>query len=143
MSDETFDFRWHVETKGYRWDKQIVYDSDGKTMQKRKKAEWVLTDDAAIGDLPALRLYAPFEERNPIYLTFSQIDRDDRDKILAFAQAYGMLGIGVLSDSDIRREQVFAMRRPVETWYQSRDEIDEMRWAVSLWSWCRERNIAS
>jgi hypothetical protein len=88
------------------------------------------------------RRYKPFEDRTTgLFLIFADLNPSDRDRILAFANKYGLLGIGesirlpVTLKADEWIEVVGGESH--ETWAT---EIQHMRWAIELWRMLRRND---
>jgi hypothetical protein len=97
MANEVFDFHWRVPETGHEWTQTIL-----PTSKPESRPKWVLTDK--LGPTYRVRMYPPLKTHSGLYRTFADLNPRDRDGILKFANAYGMLGIWERVD------------RPVETW---------------------------
>jgi hypothetical protein len=144
MAQDAFVFRWDVPKDGYKWIEARTYvDQRGepaRTMNEscrlNDEPEWVLTDGLGIGSGYYRKRYDPLSGPTPLFRTFADVPRDNRDDILAFANTYGMLGMRVGCE---RIESVVG--RFVETWATWRTEIIEMRRAVAIWSMLEDHDI--
>jgi hypothetical protein len=140
MPNEVFDFRWPVPENGHEWIQAPVFGDErginrsapfpvGKASEK---PVWALTDKLAFGGQYLIRLYAPLTTESGLYRNFACLDSSDRDSILRFANAYGMLGKGQPTNVLVEYEGKSALRRAVETWKTWKDEVIAMRRAVTI-----------
>jgi hypothetical protein len=140
MAIEVFDFRWPVSEGGHDWIQANVFGDErginrsapfpvGKSSGK---PVWALTDNLAFGGEYRIKLYAPLASHTSLYKNFAYVDSSDRDNILRFANAYGMLGKGQPTDMTVEYEGKSALRRPVETWQIWKQEVLAMRRAVAI-----------
>ena len=121
MARDAFEFRWSVPKSGFRWIEGRIYENPSGTgsarltqnSRLRDESEWVLTDDIAIGQLYELLQYAPFKlhSHSGLFRIFGSL-AGTRDRILEFANEYGMLGIGRFSDAPV--EQLMRKGRNLE-----------------------------
>jgi hypothetical protein len=98
-------------------------------------AQWVLTDNVPGDPPPIYSFYRPLETQTGLYLRFKETDADDRESILAFANKYGMLGVGMLAAAPIRSV--------VEIMADWKEEIRKMQQAVDIWDLVNRGDAAS
>jgi hypothetical protein len=86
-------------------------------------------------------MYAPLEEARALFREFADLQADDRNAILRFANKYGLLGIPRFHDQDIERDGKKLMRVGCETWKEWKQNIVEMRRAVEVWNRWRAGDV--
>src|SRR5215207_7323953 len=98
MADELFGFRWSVPEPGFAWAQSRVFVGEDHPLNDEK--QWVLIPAAKPGTRHRIRYYNPLVTHPALFKTFADLDLNDRDGILAFANEYGSLlgmrtGLGV------------------------------------------------
>jgi hypothetical protein len=124
MPYEVFDFRWPVPESGHSWIQAKTVGSDTPV--------WALTDNLAVGGQYRIKMYSPFVRHPVLYKNFASLDTSDRDNVLRFADAYGMLGNGQPTDMPVDFDEKNALRTLVEPWETWNQEVLAMRRAVAI-----------
>jgi hypothetical protein len=127
---DPFQFAWRCSEQGYEW-------KEGKF--------FVIGDDSA-HEGPALvslgqfdRVYVPEPE---LFLKFAAVDPDQDDKILEFANSYGLLGFSPLwlfpksPSKSVKTTNICGELR--SHWHE---HLHSMKAAVSLWEALRKENM--
>jgi hypothetical protein len=133
MANDVFDFRWSVPEDGYRWVQACVYVTQGEASRLEDVSRWVLTSGLATGMHYRKWQYAPLQNNSGLFRTFAQLPMENRDAILEFANRYGQLGIGRLTDIEVEQDQKIVAGFWGETWEDWKQAIEEMRRAVEVW----------
>jgi endogenous inhibitor of DNA gyrase (YacG/DUF329 family) len=130
MADSVFGvFTWSVHEGGYRWARAAA---TGKG-----EPEWVLTSGISIASLvgpaPRARFYHPLDDRGAttaLYRNFVDIDPEDRDALLSFANEYGDLG---LDDADTLpvADGLGMIGEPWSAWKKAHLELQR---AAAVWA---------
>jgi hypothetical protein len=140
MVNDVFSFLWRVYPSGYEWAWARVGSFSGSPAEQADEGtpQWVLVKSPARGGEHD-RLYSPLDTDSALFRTFAQLDWEDREAILAFANEYGML---LHQD---RQVWLIPEDKPMpltlgETWQDWAQQIDAMRRAVALWDMVEARD---
>jgi hypothetical protein len=140
------DFFWHVSPAGYCWyqaqphqgieGSPLSRDADNPKMQ----TQWVITGNLSGGLPTSLQLYSPLITETGLYRRFIEVDPYDRDSMLAFANTYGLLGIGLRVDLRHGSTSIHMLGEREHRW---KEEIEIMRQAVAMWDMCSNNDATA
>jgi endogenous inhibitor of DNA gyrase (YacG/DUF329 family) len=124
MPTDVFEFRMPVYR--YQWVQVHLHadraDKQAKRGRPASTAEWMLIRDMSGGSAP--RIYDPLHDSPALFRTLADVNGQDREAILAFANQYGELGLPA----------------PHETHRNWLLEIAFLRRAVEMWDWLEAGN---
>jgi hypothetical protein len=143
MASDLVGFWWDVLPRGYRWVRGSL-----KVRPNVWQPGWMLVEDSEPDEPPRLydpftpdeppRLYDPFTTDPGLFRNFAEVS-SDRDSILAFANQYGMLGIGTWLGRFTPEKRTAGTRG--ETPQDWGEAIAAMRRAVELWRMVENRDV--
>jgi hypothetical protein len=143
LRQDLFEFRWYVNTEGYRWVRTLSAQKEfdrGDKEPGQEEYEHFITD---LAPRPfTARFYYPLLNRG-LFLRFTNTD-PTQEGILAFASEFGLLGTGVRSmifvpKPDDDKHKVMVPAESISDWNR---EIFAMRHALRLWQLVQANDIA-
>jgi hypothetical protein len=139
MSSPLFELPWYLSETVYRWetgtkvaDLNAASDSGDQSAARMQR---FLVEDDPWRDV-RVRPYDPMLDQPALFRTFAAVEPTEVS-ILHFVAEFGTLGTGELAVSHAGAELLPG--EALTTWVA---EITDMRRAVQLWDWLRERNLA-
>jgi hypothetical protein len=152
MPSEVFDFRWPVPETGFQWidgfagrEDPTVRQGDYKPELVTTPPEWILSTGINFNTPIGAKQYNPLNKYPALFRTFAQLPLNDREKIRAFANEFGHLGIGCFCTVAQGPTMMETMNHPMkivwgETYFDWIREVDTMKRAVTLWEMVQARD---